>query len=607
MKRKAVAEDMVSFVLIICTLVIVLVGGIAWRSLASQNASEVMYHYTLAIKDKEVQLLKDGFEKSAAFFALMSTARELALHGGLSEDALSVGGPPYIADVNPSLRFEVLAEERIPYWVVPSETTCGNTGERVPYFSISNPQDFLSYVGEPYAPEGASASNLFVLLGNSKHDKYIADINAEKYSLMVLVRIYFLKPGSVTVECGNGCLAMEPAGGTPDKLITDGLYLYKITSISGTFATMELKFTATGDDGDGRKVAKIEQVVVSIYDNSIVDDANNLFTENLNPYHNEMKTTLSENSAGKPSETTIDTLAGSIYRKNTYSFTGSVWPEAGIRSETEDYLGNDQLLVIQSSGMTEETTKIRYWLLYTYAEKFARGGIKVLERRLWEMMEDLEDESHPKMGITKYGCHDECKICKDDTTNSYDAASIEKKIEFWLNDLSDEYTILSAPGITWSIKIPADLFEACPKTNPNKEACDPPDTCDDASENFEHYEYKAGIMYSFRQDCSEKVRECTKGKKVNSGSAKGSVIEPIEAGCTMEYYHRYVLKNLKVFVTITDSQYKVFNEATGVWDPLEFKFFVFMPIIDDNCCNNRKCSTYRSGACSKPADIAPAL
>ncbi len=118
MRRKAVAEDMVSFVLLICTLVIVMVGGIAWRSLASQNASETMYHYTLAIKDKEVQLLKDGFEKSAAFFSLMSTARELALHGGFSEDALSNGDPPYVTDVNPPLRFEIVAGGRIPYWVV---------------------------------------------------------------------------------------------------------------------------------------------------------------------------------------------------------------------------------------------------------------------------------------------------------------------------------------------------------------------------------------------------------------------------------------------------------------------------------------------------------
>ncbi len=249
MKRKATAEDMVSFVLLICTLVIVLVGGIAWRSLAAQNASETMYHYTLAIKDKEVQLLKDGFEKSAAFFSLMSTARELALHGGISEDAMSVGVTPYVAGVKPRLRFVEVEGERIAHWVVPSGDTCGLTEERVPYFAMSNPKDFLSYLGEPYAPEGPSASNIFVLIGNNKHDNYIADINASKYSIIVLLRIHFLKPGSVTVECETECTTIEPIGGTPNKLTIDGLYAYKISSIplGATFATMKLKFTATGD------------------------------------------------------------------------------------------------------------------------------------------------------------------------------------------------------------------------------------------------------------------------------------------------------------------------------------------------------------------------
>ncbi len=349
-----------------------------------------------------------------------------------------------------------------------------------------------------------------------------------------------------------------------------------------------LKFTATGDDGDGRKVAKIEQVVVSIYDNNLVKAANNLFTKNLNLYQTNMKTILFDNSVGKSSKTTIDTLVGSIYQRNTYSFTGTVWPEDGIRSETEDYLGNDMLLTLQSSGMTEETTGIRYWLLYSYAETYVGGANRQgpLEYYLFKGLDRLTDVYEPSDKKCVSGSGDlDCTMCPPDTTPQYSGADIANEINNELQVLSSKYNLLGTP-FKWKFEIVS--FEGCP-INQQTSACSNVETCKSANNDFEHYEYERGKIY--------KVGGCCDG-------FPGDDYEPNDYRCDMYYYHRYVLKNAKILVTLTDETYKIFNEDK--WIPLVFKFITFVHFVDDNCCGSDKCDD-RDESCTSPPYVEPKL
>ncbi|MCK5334131.1 MAG: hypothetical protein KAJ24_06450, partial [Candidatus Aenigmarchaeota archaeon] len=474
--------------LLICTLVIVLVGGIAWRSLASQNASEVMYHYTLAIKDKEVQLLKDGFEKSAAFFSLMSTARELALHGGLSKDSLLDDGLPSTT----SIRFEDLAGERIPYWVVPSGDTCGLVEEQIPYTDSTNPKLDIGLIP---TVEG-EAEITMTLLNSDEYAQYSEDINDGTYTFRVLLTFFFKKEGTVRVECVTGCTEIVRTDGKIDPVSSDGSYEYTISKVVDPPENIILKFTATEnpDNGDGTYIAKLNQVVVSIYDDGITEIQNNLFTEHLNKYKTTMDLVLAENSLGKASITTMTDLESIFYTGSSSTVVGILWSQPGIKSDTEDYLGNEELLALQSSGMTGEVAKVRYQLLYDYASTYVGVENKQgpLEYYIFRGLDRLTDVYTPSSKKCVSGPGDlDCTMCPSDDVPSYTAEYITGEINKELQTLSGKYNLLDTP-FKWKFEIVS--FGGCP-INSNKGACSAVEECQ--SNDFEHYEYKRGtIKYS---------------------------------------------------------------------------------------------------------------
>ncbi len=590
MRRKAVAEDMVSFVLLICTLVIVMVGGIAWRTLASQNASEIMYHYTLAIKDKEVQLLKDGFEKSAAFFSLMSTARELALHGGLSKTSLSDGMLPFTNDpnINPRLRFEEVAGERIPYWVVPSGDTCGLTEENVPYIDSTNPKLDIGLI--PSA-EGEAEITMTLLRGD-EYAPYLEDINDGTYKFRVLFTFFFKKEGGVRVECVSGCTEIVRTDGVIDPVSSDGSYEFSIPTVVDPPETIILNFTATEnpENGDGTYIAKLGQAVVSIYDDGITKIQNNLFTDHLNKYKTAMDAILAENSEGKASITTMTDLESIFYVGDRSTVVGTLWSQPGIKSDTEDYLGNEQLLLLQSTGMTAELAKVRYQLLYEQAIQYVSlsedDRQEPLEHYLFKGLDRLTDKYTPSDKKCVSGSGDlDCTMCPPDTTPQYSGADIASEINAELQVLSSKYNLLGTP-FKWKFEIVS--FEGCP-TNQQTSACSNPEECKSNSNDFEHYEYERGRIY--------KVGGCCDG-------FPGNDYEPNDYRCDMYYYHRYVLKNAKILVTITDEDYKIFID--GEWTSITFAFITFAHFVDDNCCGSDKCDD-RDESCTNPPYVAPTL
>ena len=592
MRRKAVAEDMVSFVLLVCTLVIVLVGGIAWRSLASQNASETMYHYTLAIKDKEVQLLKDGFEKSAAFFSLMSTAQELALHGGLSKTSLSDGIITFNdPDINPNLRFETVLGERIPYWVVPSGDTCGLTEERIPYTDSANPKLDIGLI-----PTVAGEAEItMTLLRGDEYAPYLEDINDGTYKFRVLFTFFFKKEGDVRVECVSGCTEIVRTDGVIDPVSSDGSYEYTIPTVVDPHENIVLKFTAneTPENGDGTYIAKLNQVVVSIYDDGITEIQNSLLTYQLNKYKTTMDAVLAENSEGKASITTMTALKSIFYTGSSSTVVGILWSQPGIKSDTEDYLGNEELLVLQSSGMTGEVAKVRYQLLYEQAIQYAslsendRQG--PLEYYLFKGLDRLDDSETPVERTCLRGLSSipspGCTICPADDTPAYTAEYITARINLELQTLASEYNALGTP-FKWKFEIVS--LQGCP-INQHTNACSDPEGR--TSNDFEHYEYMSGEIFR-----SGECPEC-------DGFPDKDDFENVYS-CRMYYYHRYVLKNAKILVTIADEENKIFID--GGWIPLSFRFITFVHFVDDNCCGAYRCDD-RYFSCTKPPYIAPTL
>lgn len=610
MRRGTITSDMLGFVLIIGVFVIVIIGGVVWRSIASSGASEVLYRYSLAIQDKNVQLLKDGFEKTAAIFSIEATARELGLHGGLSEKALEKSDtPPYVSGVSPPLMFETVGGERIPYWVPPSAETCGATKQRLPYLQMV---DIGRNIGLKPLGGGKAVTETDNLLWNlgGKYDPYFKEVNDGKYKLHVLLQIFFMKPASVTVGCGDGCVAIERVGSTPEIITTDGIYEYRITNLSKSVSALRLNLTADeGAGGDGTNVARIKQAVISIYDSGINRAANELLTRNLNIYQAEMKKILDAKAQTGAGVTTLNALEGAFYRGDGADPTAIVWSPAGISVESEDYLGNDKLLSLESSGVTEDAAKIRYWTMYGYAEKFARDSEGLLKYRLWKALNTLTDTSVPSKSECSGGCKNKCSLCQKDEVPNYHGNDVYSAVDAELKKVASDYTAISAAGIKWSLSVPSQLFKSCDNTNPSPNSCDAASANNCNAQNLEHYEYKRGRMYSGGCcQCSAGGGSCSGNSATNAGkdhppSCSGAKTTT----CDMEYYHRYILKNVKVLVTITDERNKMFDGKK--WVPLEFRFFVFVPTVDDNCCTGSlwTCSDYRASMCSGPTAVNPAL
>lgn len=601
MKLGTIASDIGPVLaLLVAALIVSVAMGLQWYVSGSESATEVAYRYTLAIKDKELQLIKSGFEKTAAFYSLMSTAKELGLHGGLSEKALAENDTPwYIKGVNPPLRFEErgftpLTSDRVPYWIIPSADACGATKERIPYLRVT---DLGRNIGLFPKGGGLAESVMDILPSNGKYDQYFNEVNNGNYSLYVSLQVFFMKPGKVMVECGDGCGEIKNLDGTAPaaNITSDGIYEYKITRVNLPVFVLNLNLSAIEDsaNGDGTNVARLKQVVVSIY-NATLDAGGNklrmagaqnkLFTGNLNKFQASMQTALDAAGAGKGSKTTIGPLEGAFYRGYDNTVAGIIWSPDGIVTETQDYLGNDKLLTLRSSGVTEEEAKIRYWQMYDKAEEFANASKTLLKNHLLARLDTMTDKTALETAeICDHSLQPpDCQICpSDDLTARYTQADVFSKVKAELDSMAQTYTNAD-PTFTWTIELPS--FVGCADiTNKNISACSAVENCTGA--NFEHYEYKIGRIFNTGQ-CSGYTYD----------GPVGDDRSPYKTKCSMIYAHRYVLKNLKILVTIKDEKNKFFDASKNDWDTLKFRFFVFVPLVDDNSCgpasSKHDCDTF---------------
>lgn len=601
--RHGATPALVGVFVILAILIFSVVGALTMRSVAAENASEIIYRYTLAIRDKEVQLLKSGFEKTAVFFSLMSTAKELGLHGGLTIDSLknTLDGI-HVTGIVPPLRFEERAASRMPYWVIPSPeylTECGQTKGRIPFLRVT---DMGQNIGAfPTGNPGESEIEAGIVWNvGGKYDQYFSEVNAGKYELYVLLQVFFIKPGTVTVECGKGCgVITNLTGDPPAPITTDGTYEYKLSNFVMPVTLLTVNMTAKENpaDGDGRNVARLKQVVVSIYDKNISKKGNELFVSTVNNYWDIMYNTLDAENKGSPKRLQIQKMDGALYRGEGATTAGIVWSPKGVLAQTDDFIGNGLLLELQSSGVTEDEAKIRYWTMYDYADKFAHDAGDLLRYRLSNRLNSAF-VGHAYFDADICGVPSCGDPCPDDITPPYTEIQVYSQIKAELDMIASEYTALSAPGIVWNIELPSDLFKGC-TTNLFSDACSAPEKC--IADNFEYYEHTSQTMWEV--GC---CITCTSSDASCFSSSTSTTCKLVRNRCAMDYDHRYVLKNLKISVTITDINNKVFDPATGSWTNTVFKFFVFLPLVDDDDCGSHMCSKKYLSAPKYPS-LAPSL
>ena len=584
-RKGSTVTAIVSVILVVSSLGIAMErfgGEFIWSTQESFNLYNKYFTLTM---DKNIQSMKQGFMKTTAFFSLNTVSKELADHGGYAKETLD--GPDAnsnnILDVTEAsgakiyVKQDLYSFEKIPFWTIPN---CENTLKRVPYLKDAN----------VYFAAGEA---LIVLMRNDpEHLQYVTEINDGEYSLYASVQLFMIKPGTVEIVCeaAQGC---ERVGGTPLIITEDGIYKYKISTIDIAETHITLPITAKNDSGEIDNVVRVKQVVTSIHGPDIVSP-NELFTEKLGIYYNNYydenneDTILMKRNEESEIKLKIAPLEGTITRGLYESYVeGTVWPDedaGGISAEMDDLLFPGKKLVeMRDSGLITEETKIRYYKLYTYAERFTGNSQQLFQSRLWSALHNLDRRGHfETSGVDKCGrpiCSDS-EWCPDDEVDSYTRNEMYNEISDVLNQIESECDTLMSlddmAGITWEITLDDGDYAPHSTTNINRGACSGAEHIETV--NFEYIEYiEATYKYLYRD------YSCCEGYQCTSCGSTSYNYQDVNR-CTMHYDRRYILKNLKIYIKITDGDYKIYDTNTNTWEELEFKFYVTVPIVDMNCC-----------------------
>ena len=609
--RKGSLATVVISVVIVVSVLYITVGRASGEFIWSTKESINLYNKYFTLKmDKNIQNMKQGFMKTAAFFSLNTVSKELAGHGGYAKETLD--GPD--ANTNSILdategggakiyvKQDLHSSENIPFWTIPY---CESTLKRVPYLKDTD----VNF---------AAGEALIVLMRNDpEHVQYITEINEGKYSLYASVQLFMIKPGTIEIVCeaDEGC---ERVGGTPEIITKDGIYKYKISKIDITKTHIILPITAKNDTGEIDNIVRVKQVVTSIYGPDILTP-NELFIKELDKYHynyydesNEDSTLMKRNEESEI-KLKIAPLKGTITRGLYEGYVqGMVWPDeekGSISAEMDDlFFPGQKLAEMRDSGLVTEETKIRYYKLYDYAEKFTDNSQQLFQSRLWSALHNLDKRGHFEIsGEDKCGrpiCSDS-DWCPDDEVDSYTRDEMYNEISDVLGQIESECDTLMVvddmAGIAWEITLDEDDYAPHSTTNINRDACSGAEHIETV--NFEYIEYiKATYKYLYRD------YSCCEGPQCTSCGSTSYNYQSVNR-CTMHYDRSYVLKNLKIYIKITDEDYKIYDSITNTWEDLEFKFYVTVPIVEMDCCggvpkSGHNCKDHKTSCINQYGEIA---
>lgn len=576
-KRKASTFTVfVSAIGIIVIIVIVLRIIMSWQLWNAQESIDISETYYESALDKDMQALKHGFMKTAAFFSLHETFKELMEHGDITEAKLADADANGYADSTvPRLRIEGTGPG-IPYWAHPG---CMNVNMRLPYLLDTDPR--IAVEEHTIYPK---------LNINKELEQYVNEVANGVYDLSITLHIMMVKKGSVEITGGTG-VTMASAASTPATITVDGVYEYVITDIdpdnlvTSPTGPISIHFKGTNSSGGVDYVAQVNHMAITIYDNAIVGAQNTLFTQNLNKYYNVMNPIIVSKNA-EPSNninTKISTLHG-VYVPDSF-LTGIVWSDTdandGITIEAKEIIGKtgNVLSTLNSGGLTEEETKLRHYTLDAAGEYLLLNINTIIRDRIYNKLNSLDDyQSSCNTNSCGSG-----PACPDDATSQYSDSDIRGVVQAALDDAEVELNAKYNPSnINWELIGPQTLNMGCTNshTNDQRSSGSGPDYCtggdtvdtgDDAYLLFRDH-----IKHEFSKS------EC-------SGSCSDQTYYVVT--CCMTYGHTYILKNVKVQVKITDTKYNYYDEATKVWTSPTLNFYIMIDKVEDTDCDGTACGS----------------
>ncbi|MCK5176629.1 MAG: hypothetical protein KAQ92_02800, partial [Candidatus Aenigmarchaeota archaeon] len=168
MKKKA--QLILQFIGIVIILTSLFYFSYSFLSKEVNFAEKKIVNYYIQNTNENVQLIKQGFEKTALFWGVMKTTDELASSGGVSKNTVSnvVGNPVFFC---PSMEFVNTGGQDIIKWVVLGDK---KLQKRIP---------FLYQMDQDKAAESITIP----ILNEAQHETYMDEVKKDVYNLHVIV------------------------------------------------------------------------------------------------------------------------------------------------------------------------------------------------------------------------------------------------------------------------------------------------------------------------------------------------------------------------------------------------------------------------------------
>ena len=367
----------------------------------------------------------------------------------------------------------------------------------------------------------------------------------------VLISIYFLKDGQVTISSGGKALVVAK---------NTGVYVIPGDKIVNN----EIKIV-----GSSENVAILKTVVSSPFSKDVVSDSTNMLKKLMENYLKALNgKEIFEYEVNVPDDFSVD------FSPRANATNSSIWFKSGI-TIFHKYYGKSPLpssitygINMNTDAFTEKRTFVRYGLLVDYGIYF----VKHLDDLVIPTIRKFMDKNMQDYYITwkVSGCCVPLTSCPSDETPTYPGTYIKNKVILpALKQLQQKLNSKSAKGITWNLKLIE--FDTDFQVNTNKMYCRGRNHCIpyQSFNNFVMAENQKTYYHAYLCGCPYNPTTC------------------YNHYCVVKYSHRYILKNLKILVTISDNHYQIFSPEKNKWVPLTLRFIVDIN-VDDNRCDNGK-------------------
>lgn len=624
--KKAFSLAANSFIILVAAILLIFAVMAYLLKSGLTESKNLENQYTAQRADIAMQGLIEAFGKTAEFFGILGTARELGAHGGISNTGISAA-----STYNPVMD----APGGIASWTA---ARCNNTAGE-PFSTIRKRVPFVFY-NDFNAKIGANELT-YVIVDHNEYGQNMDDVKNGAYKFTVLVQVFFWAQGTVSIDicqedrCLGAPLTMTESGviSVPfgNDIVansdTDVTLVVSGSPVSATCRQVETMISWTcpidevGCDGEGgctsaefdvcckpslqSGIAALRQVSVSIYDKDVVADPSKLFEAYVNSYREGLPSKIEDlDIATNPYSAAFVPAGAGVYGgiDSTQGFSrGVIWAPDKISVSSPD------AVLVKGFGIAEDDAKIRYFRIQKLAEFFTDNYEAWGKPRMWNQL-----NLPPSAGVGDHFMPAPSSTCGQPTYANCPPDDLKPTSEDFRVTLEDSLAPIeivlnnnfASEGFTWELRIPAATFKGCNLASTAASASYTDAVCNTA--NMEYYRYKSGWLEFDKCDSAQCPQSCGSS---SSCSGKESTCDKDAHGCRnsnkcfMHYDHRYVFKNIPVQVTIIDDKYKMFDAATNSWVPYKFTFFVEVDRIDDDACDSKSGSP--DHVCSTQSGPAP--